>query len=346
MTHLVAVIASLAGLIAMAAFSLWTSKINQFFFFGRTLPREFTMHAAATQITQRYSRQIVTGMCAALSGFAALRILAGLPPLVCFVLTCVLQIVVFHLAFARAHQEAGAAFEKEHSGVGKAEGSSTTEAAQRVIAVPLLESKVPVRSRLWTILLPVVSAAAAWLMAMAVGHIGFTSLANAVDANGASGLIGFGVGMLFAGTLFSLLMRYSARYRTPMAQCTLRTMFLLEWVGVLAIAASALAVPMHIAITHTMTRTVIFPVLALAVAYVIYSRGRLKQFAPPQVEQNGDEHWRWGLFYNNAADPALFIQARTGPGYTLNFGKSLAWPIAAAVFGYFVFLVFLGFHHS
>jgi len=40
--------------------------------------------------------------------------------------------------------------------------------------------------------------------------------------------MGFGVGVLFAGTLFSVLMRYSARYRTPMAQCTLRTMFLLE----------------------------------------------------------------------------------------------------------------------
>jgi len=64
------------------------------------------------------------------------------------------------------------------------------------------------------------------------------------------------------------------------------------------------------------------------------------------VEQNGDDFWRWGLFYNNAADPALFIQARTGPGYTLNFGKSLAWPIAVAVFGYFVFLVLLGFRHS
>jgi uncharacterized membrane protein len=150
--------------------------------------------------------------------------------------------------------------------------------------------------------------------------------------------------MLCAGTLFSLLVRYSARYRTPMAQCMLRTMLLLEWAAALTIAGSSMAGVMHFAITHTMTRVVIFPVLALAIGHAIYSRGLKQQFAPPAVEQNGDEFWRWGLFYNNAADPALFIQARTGPGYTLNFGKVLAWPIAAAVFGYIVLLVVLGFH--
>jgi hypothetical protein len=339
-------IAALAGLIGIAAFSLWTTKINQFFFFGRTLPRGFTTDPAAMQITQRYSRRIVIGMCSALTAFAALRIVAGFPVLVSFALVCVMQIVAFHLAFAGAHREAGVTFGKRRNAIGDAAASSAAEAAQRVIAVPLLESKVRARSRLSTILLPAASALMAWLIVMAASHMSFALLANAVDANGGSGLEGFGVGVLFAGTLFSLLMRYSARYRTPMAQWMLRTMLLLEWVGVLAIAGTAIAVPMHFAITHTMTRVAIFPVLALAMAYAIYSRGRINQFAPPPVEQNGDELWRWGLFYNNAADPALFIQARTGPGYTLNFGKSLAWPIAAAVFGYFVFLVFLGFHHS
>jgi hypothetical protein len=275
-----------------------------------------------------------------------LRLVVGLPLLPSFVLACILQIIAFHVAFARAHGEAGIAFETGRYVTGDAEVRSAAKAAQRVIAVPLLESKVPARSRLSTILLPVTSAAVVWLMVMAGSHSSFASLANAVDANGGSGLMGFGVGVLFAGTLFSVLMRYSARYRTPMAQCTLRTMFLLEWFGVFAIAASALAVPMHVAITHTMMRTAIFPALALAVAYAIYSRGRMKQFAPAQVEQNGDDFWRWGLFYNNAADPALFIQARTGPGYTLNFGKLLAWPIVVAVFGYFAFLVLLGFRHS
>ena len=222
----------------------------------------------------------------------------------------------------------------------------SSDAAQRIVSVPLLESKVPARSRLSTILLPVASAVATWLMVMALSRMGFASLANAVDGNGGSELEGFGMSMLFAGTLFSLLMRYSARYRTPMAQWMLRTMLLLEWVGVLAIAGVAIAVPMHLAITHTMTRVVIYPVFALAMACTIYNRGRMNQFTPPPVEQNGDEFWRWGLYYGNPADPALFVQARTGPGFTLNFGKLLAWPIAAAVFGCVVFLVVSGFHHS
>lgn len=331
----------IAGLSGVAGFCLWTSRINQFFFFGRTLPRELAMSPAARQITRRYTQQILFKFCATVVVFAGLRLIAGIPLLPSFVLACILQIVGFHVAFARAHREAGVAFEQRRDAMSNAEA----ETSSHVIAVPLLTSKVPVRSRLSTIVLPSVAAGVAWLIVMAVNHVSFASLANAVDANGGAALMGFGVGMLFAGTLFSLLVRYSARYRTPMAQCTLRTMFLLEWAGGLAIGASALAVPMHVAITHTMTRAVIFPALALAVVYAVYSRGRLKQFAPPQVELNGDQFWRWGLFYNNAADPALFIQARTGPGYTLNFGKVLAWPIAAAVFGYIVLLVFMGFHH-
>jgi hypothetical protein len=330
----------IAGLSGVAGFCLWTSRINQFFFFGRTLSRELALSPAAKKITRRYAQRILFKFCATVAVFAGLRLIAGVPLLPSFVLACILQIAGFHVAFARAHREAGVAFEQRG-----AMSNAEAETAPRVIAVPLLTSKVPARSRLFTIVLPSVAAGVAWLIVMAVNHVSFASLAHAVDANGGSELIGFGVGMLFAGTLFSLLVRYSARYRTPMAQCTLRTMFLLEWAGVLAIGASALAVPMRVAITHTMTRAVIFPALALAVVYAVYSRGRLKQFAPPQVELNGDQFWRWGLFYNNASDPALFIQARTGPGYTLNFGKVLAWPIVAAVFGYIVLVVVMGFHH-
>jgi hypothetical protein len=339
---LLALLAALAGLTGVAAFSLWPSRINQFFFFGRTLPREFVREPVAIEITQRYSRQIVTGLGAGLSCFAALRILAGLPIQVCFILICILEVVVFHVAFARAHRDAGIAFD------GRLDARVTDETSDeaRIVSVPLLGTKVPARSRISAMMLPMVMAATAWLLVMAVEHRGFASLADAIDSNGGSELIGFGVSMLFAGTLFSLLLRYSARYRTPMAQCMLRTMLFLEWVGALTIAGAAIAVPMHFAITHTMTRIVIFPVFALAMVYTMYNRGRMNQLAPPPVEQNGDEFWRWGLFYNNAADPALFVQARTGPGYTLNFGKLLAWPIAAAVFGCLVFVVVSGFYHS
>lgn len=39
------------------------------------------------------------------------------------------------------------------------------------------------------------------------------------------------------------------------------------------------------------------------------------------------EHWRFGQLYKNADDPALFVPARDGRRWTLNFGR----PVAAAL---------------
>jgi uncharacterized membrane protein len=50
----------------------------------------------------------------------------------------------------------------------------------------------------------------------------------------------------------------------------------------------------------------------------------------PLGDRTPDESWLWGMFYHNADDPALFVEARTGPGYTINFGHLRAWLIAAA----------------
>jgi hypothetical protein len=41
------------------------------------------------------------------------------------------------------------------------------------------------------------------------------------------------------------------------------------------------------------------------------------------------EHWRFGQLYKNANDPALFVPARDGRRWTLNFGR----PVAAALLG-------------
>ena len=128
------------------------------------------MSPAAKQITRRYSQRILIKFGATVAVFAVLRLIVGLPLLPSFVLACILQIIAFHVAFARAHGEAGMAFETGRYVTGDAEVRSAAKAAQRVIAVPLLESKVPARSRLSTILLPVTSAAVVWLMVMAGSH--------------------------------------------------------------------------------------------------------------------------------------------------------------------------------
>src|ERR1700679_598614 len=190
----IAIFVYIAGLSGIAGFCLWTSRINQFFFFGRTLPQELAMSPEAKQITRRYTQQILIKFCATVVVFVALHLIVGIPLLPSFVLACILQIVGFHVAFARAHGEAGVAFEQRRGAMEDA----AAETAPRVIAVPLLASKLPVRSRLSTIMLPSVAAGVAWLIVMAVHHMSFASLANAVDANGGAALMGFGVGMLFA----------------------------------------------------------------------------------------------------------------------------------------------------
>ena len=79
----------IAGLIGITAFSLWTSRINQFFFFGRTLSAELVASPAAKKITRRYSQRILIKCGVTVAIFAALRLVLGLPLLPSFVIACI-----------------------------------------------------------------------------------------------------------------------------------------------------------------------------------------------------------------------------------------------------------------
>lgn len=43
------------------------------------------------------------------------------------------------------------------------------------------------------------------------------------------------------------------------------------------------------------------------------------------------EHWKGGLFYVNAQDPALWVPKRLGIGYTLNFARREAWAVLGLI---------------
>lgn len=51
-----------------------------------------------------------------------------------------------------------------------------------------------------------------------------------------------------------------------------------------------------------------------------------------RVSAGGDgtdqSHWRGGIFYVNTDDPALFVEKRFGFGWTLNFGRPMAWVLS------------------
>lgn len=85
--------------------------------------------------------------------------------------------------------------------------------------------------------------------------------------------------------------------------------------------------------------------LAAHIAYLLMLR-RKENLAlstatgKPFGDRTPDESWLWGLFYHNAQDPALFVERRSGIGYTVNLGHLRAW-LMLAVFLTFIVLPFL-----
>ena len=81
--------------------------------------------------------------------------------------------------------------------------------------------------------------------------------------------------------------------------------------------------------------------LALVIGAVTWlmrlSHGRAGSAAPhegtpqPIGDRTADASWRWGIFYFDPSDPAVFVEKRFGIGYTLNFGSRQSWLILALV---------------
>ena len=55
------------------------------------------------------------------------------------------------------------------------------------------------------------------------------------------------------------------------------------------------------------------------------SRVRLGKKADGEViRRDYDKYWKWGVYYVNREDPALFVEKRFGVGFTINFGRPAA----------------------
>ena len=55
------------------------------------------------------------------------------------------------------------------------------------------------------------------------------------------------------------------------------------------------------------------------------SRVRLGKKADGEViRRDDDQYWKWGMYYVNKDDPALFVEKRFGVGFTINFGRPAA----------------------
>jgi hypothetical protein len=316
---------------AIAAFSLWTSRVNSFFFFGRTVPSEFRETPKAKGITRRYLGSVLISFGLGDILFVLLYQHYGRSVYSAMIAALLTQFALQNVSFALAHASAG----KELARLSVDEPAYVSRSGE--VSVLVRPSAPPLS--LPAMLAPAVAAVFLWGAATLLSRDGFAAFANrAAAGDDAAGLCGVAVGILFTGTAMLLLIRYSSRHRTRMAHYMVRIMLALDWCGAVIAGGVAFTALAHHAIAKAESRFVMFFLLGILAAHIVYAWSKQRLFAPAPAEQNGDRHWRLGMYYCNRQDPALFIQNRCGPGYTLNFGNLYAWPIALFVLGDFVFL--------
>jgi uncharacterized membrane protein len=76
---------------------------------------------------------------------------------------------------------------------------------------------------------------------------------------------------------------------------------------------------------------VVVPMLLLAVVVGIAVKKVSESSEPADPTPN--ECWKAGIVYYNPDDPALFVEKRTGFGYTVNLGNRWSWALLAGLAG-------------
>ena len=77
--------------------------------------------------------------------------------------------------------------------------------------------------------------------------------------------------------------------------------------------------------------------VAFLLTGIVSVRG-LARAGKPAPRPYVPEHWRFGQIYVNREDPSLFVPARNGSRWTLNFGR----PLASALLGVILFVGVVG----
>jgi hypothetical protein len=297
-----------AALPLTAGFNSWTSRINQFFFFSRTVDADFASTVSARAITRRYLRLVQLGFGVALVLFSAMVVLTKASIYASFVTALVVQCGCACAAFGKAHRAAGKAIADRPP-----LELEDREARGTAVSVSLLDRGAFTRPLMLALVMALAATALSWFVPMVTMRMGFSVFGDAISANHADFFSGLGLGMTAGSVLLFVQLRYFSRHRSPMAKFTANGCVQLAWLGTVSTALSTLSVPFHYVITKEFRLVLFGIVLAVALSRVVYGWAKVKLFPPPAVERNGDQFWRWGLFYYNPSDPTLFIQHRSGP---------------------------------
>jgi uncharacterized membrane protein len=110
-------------------------------------------------------------------------------------------------------------------------------------------------------------------------------------------------------------------------------MLILAYSAALCLAVTFAGATLGFAIGKFLGHVLVVGLICISlVHFILILRKNAAAEREGSVEIGDDEAWCWGMFYCNRNDPALFVQKRSGPGYTVNFGHPLGWPLAVAFF--------------
>lgn len=325
----------IAALLGIAGFGSWISRINQFFFFGRTVSNEFRRSDAARAIVRRY---LLFVWCSLAPAIVLLWAFRSFKPVAACLIALVVEGLLQKVAFASAHAQAGQAQQAAPC----AEESVPTREVE-LLAAPSLPSWKAVLAP--PAVAALVYASAVLWVSRAAGLIAApNSLADKVEASGGAFLLGFSLGILICVPL-ALLMRLSSRSRTPLASHTQRAMIFAAWGGVAALAVCLGSAFSGLAIPHSSIKVIGILIALGALALIFWRTLKNNRFIPHAVEMHGDEHWRWGMYYVNGSDPAIFVQSRSCAGYTFNLARVQAWLLIALFVSVYASVLIASFRH-
>ena len=330
---------SIGMVMLLGLFYSWTSRINGVFFFGRTASEGLQKSDEGRAITRQYLRGVLmtTAACALIVFAGGRGETRWFGPL-----GLLMEIVIVSFLFARANRQVRVLVQAQ---------PDSGEGREAVRKVALFEQPTYWIPGLAAILAPLAACAATTCAAVVLAahgagwSAGWKNFGDSLDRLGDSFVLGMACGMLAASVGGLLVFRVSVRLRTRMAQYTVRSCVALEWIATILLVGTLVSNGMGVAISHTLGKGMVLVAMLAALGVNVWNQSRAKRFVPPPVELGADDRWRWGLFYVDRADPALFVQSRCGAGYTLNYGRVAAWPISAGILAYLIGVFFLLPHH-
>jgi uncharacterized membrane protein len=137
-------------------------------------------------------------------------------------------------------------------------------------------------------------------------------------------------GMLAAGAAICLLMIVTAimASRARVSASAKPAVFVLlgaAYVVAFAFGLMPLSILYPINVGATLFAVSALLIIGTVVLAIRAARMPSDETAPP----SSPDHWHWGIFYYNPADPEVIVERRLGYGYTFNMARPAAWLLTA-----------------